>query len=169
MQVIIFRQADDTVAVMFPTPEFADRMQELGEKDVPTGMPWRIIDDADLPTEPQSSWVWTESGSLGISENPSVPLVQSAQSISFAQLLIGLVAEGWITQEEGEAWLKGTLPPSVLATINLIPVEQQFAAKVRATSPSVVLRNDPLVEMMALAQGRTAAELDAFFTTYSAV
>ena len=48
-------------------------------------------------------------------------------------------------------------------------LEQQFAAKVRATSPSVVLRNDPLVEMMALAQGRTAAELDAFFTTYSAV
>lgn len=94
---------------------------------------------------------------------------RAAMRLSFAQLLIGLVAEGWITQEEGEAWLRGVLPTSVLATINLIPVEQQFAAKARATSPSVVLRNDPLVEMMALAQGRTAAELDAFFTTYSAV
>lgn len=89
--------------------------------------------------------------------------------LSFAQLMIGLVSEQWITQEEGEAWLQGILPPSVLATINLIPVEHQFAAKAKASRPSEVLRTDPLVEMMALAQGRTAEELDAFFVAYSAV
>lgn len=89
--------------------------------------------------------------------------------LSFAQLLIGLVAEGWISEADGEGWLTGVLPPAVLATINLIPAEQRFAAKARAARPSVVLRTDPLVGMMAMAQGRSDAEIDAFFRAYASV
>lgn len=88
-------------------------------------------------------------------------------SMSFAQLMIGLVAEQWITEDEGRLWLTGTLPPQVVSTISLIPAEQQFAATAKATRPSVVNRNDPLVQMMALAQGRSDAELDDFFRTYA--
>ena len=121
-----------------------------------------------VPLRPSPAHKW-ENGVWVEHADAVKPPAAPVPDLSFAQLLIGLVAEGWITQEDGEAWLRGILPPAVLATINLIPVGQQFAAKARATSPSVVLRNDPLVEMMALAQGRTAAELDAFFTTYSAV
>lgn len=90
-------------------------------------------------------------------------------SMSFAQLMIGLVAEQWITEDEGRMWLTGTLPPQVVSTINLIPAEQRFAATARATRPSIVNRNDPLVQMMALAQGRSDAELDDFFRTYASV
>lgn len=90
-------------------------------------------------------------------------------SMSFAQLMIGLVAEQWITEEEGRLWLTGTLPPQVVSTISLIPAEQQFAATAKATRPSIVNRNDPLVQMMALAQGRSDAELDDFFRTYASV
>lgn len=87
--------------------------------------------------------------------------------LSFAQLMIGLVAEQWITEAEGEAWLAGTLPPAVLATISLLPEDQQFAAKARAARPAEVVRTDPLVNMMALAQGKTPDQIDAFFRTYA--
>ena len=60
--------------------------------------------------------------------------------LSFAQMLIGLVAEEWITEADGNGWLVGVLPPSVEATINLIPADQRFAARARATRPSEVMR-----------------------------
>lgn len=91
------------------------------------------------------------------------------QSMSFAQLLIGLVSEAWITEAEGELWLSGSLPFNVLLVIDSLPVDQRFAAKVRATRPSVVLRNDPLVASMGAAAGKTVEEIDAFFQTYSTV
>lgn len=91
---------------------------------------------------------------------------RSRMTLSFAQLIIGLVAESWITEADGEGWLQGILPASVLATINLIPADQRFAAKAKASRPSVVERTDPLVGMMAMAQGKTDAEIDAFFRTY---
>ena len=89
--------------------------------------------------------------------------------LSFAQMLIGLVAEQWITEAEGEAWLTGTLPAAVLALIATLPANQRFAAKARAVQPSVVLRNDPLVAALGAAQGKTAEELDTFFRTYAQV
>jgi hypothetical protein len=89
--------------------------------------------------------------------------------MTFAQLLIGLVAEAWITEAEGEAWLTGTLPAPVLALIDTLPQGARFPAKVRAFSPSEVIRHDPLVEMLGAAQGKTPEELDTFFATYSQV
>lgn len=90
-------------------------------------------------------------------------------SISFAQLLIGLVAEKWISEADGEGWLTGTLPAAVTAVIAALPVEQQFAAKARALRPSEVLRSDPLVAAMGAAAGKTSAEIDAFFRKYAGV
>jgi hypothetical protein len=92
-----------------------------------------------------------------------------SMQITFAQLLIGLVAEGWITEAEGEAWLAGTLPAPVLGLIATLPAEQQFPAKARALRPSEVLRNDPLVNGMSQAAGKTPEEIDDFFRTYAQV
>lgn len=94
---------------------------------------------------------------------------RAAMRLSFAQLLIGLVTEAWITEAEGEAWLAGTLPTAVLVVIDSLPAEQRFAAKARALRPSEVLRNDPLVASMGAAAGKTAAEIDTFFLTYAQV
>ena len=90
-------------------------------------------------------------------------------NLTFAQLMIGLVAEGWITEAEGGAWLVGTLPDPVLLVIPMLPPEQQFAAKARAIRPSEIIRNDPLVAALATAEGKTSAEIDDFFLTYSGV
>lgn len=91
-------------------------------------------------------------------------------SLSFAQLLIGLVSEQWITAEEGRAWRdRVALPAQVQAVIASLPEEQQFAAETRALAPSEVLRNDPLVEALSFAAGKTSEELDDFFRIYSEV
>lgn len=89
--------------------------------------------------------------------------------LSFAQLLIGLVSEGWITEAEGEAWIAGTLPAAVLAVISMLPKEQQFAAKAKALRPAEVLRTNPLVVALGQAEGKTPEEIDAFFVTYGTV
>ena len=97
---------------------------------------------------------------------PAPPVI--IPDLSFAQLLTGLVTEGWITEAEGGGWLVGTLPAPVLAVIATLPTNQQFAAKARAIRPSAVVRADPLVAALAAAEGKTSAEIDAFFTTYAA-
>lgn len=99
---------------------------------------------------------------------PPVPPVV-IPNLSFAQLLIGLVTEGWITEAEGEGWLVGTLPDPVLLVISMLPTNQQFAAKARASRPSDVERADPLVAALATAEGKTSEEIDTFFITYAAV
>ena len=96
---------------------------------------------------------------------PTPPVI--IPNLSFAQLLIGLVTEGWITESEGGGWLVGTLPAPVLAVIATLPAGQQFAAKARAIRPSVIVRADPLVASLAAAEGKTSADIDAFFTTYA--
>ena len=90
------------------------------------------------------------------------------QQITFAQLLIGLVAEGWITEAEGEAWLEGRIPAAAEALIATLPEGQRFAARARASRPSTVLRNDPLVIALATSQGH-ADDLDGFFATYAVI
>ena len=189
MKVIIFPQENNGVSVISVAPDYADQIEAVAEKDVPkwdvwintevseenpdggyyleTDRPWRIVDADELPPyDFRDRWRWTETGPLEIAPEPPAPV---PASLSFAQLLIGLVTEQWISEEEGEAWLAGVLPPAVLATINLLPKEKQFAAKARASRPSEVLRADPLVAMMAMAQGRTDAEIDDFFRKYAGV
>ena len=108
-----------------------------------------------------------EGGAVVQPEAPPPPA--PIPDISFSQLLIGLVGAGWITEAEGNGWLAGTLPPPVLALISALPENQRFAARARALRPSVVVRSDPLVNALAAAQGKTAAEIDAFFVAASAL
>lgn len=119
----------------------------------------------EVPLRPASHYFW---GAGAWVEGP-LPVAPVPPSISFAQLLIGLVAEGWITEAEGEAWLAGTLPGTVLLVIDGLPEGQRFAAKARALRPSEVLRGDPLVAAMGAAAGKTEAEIDTFFRTYAGV
>jgi hypothetical protein len=166
MQVIIFQQDDNKVAIMYPAPEYVDQLEAIAQKDVPVGRAYRIVDPINLPPyDMQHLWRWTDSGPLDVvEETPIVP-----DSISFAQLIIGLVTEQWISRQEGEAWLQGILPSQVQSLINTLPENQQFFAIARATRPSVIMRNDPLVDTLATLQQKTPEEIDQFFITYSGV
>lgn len=100
-------------------------------------------------------------------QTAALAAARSNMLLSFAQLLIGLVTEGWITEADGDAWLVGTLPAPVLVLITSLPADQQFAAKARAIRLSEVMRADPLVVALGAAQGKTPEDLDQFFRTYS--
>lgn len=90
--------------------------------------------------------------------------------LTFAQLLIGLEAEGWITTEEAEAWLAGdALPAAFMTAVSQLPAGQQFAAKARGYRMQKAVRSDPLVALLATIEEKTSAEVDAFFLTYSQV
>lgn len=118
-----------------------------------------------VPPRPAAHWLWV--GGKWIEGD--APAAATPQTMSFAQLLMGLVAEAWITEAEGDAWLEGKLPAPVLALIATLPQRQRFAAKAKAARPSYIDRGDPLVAMMGAAQGKTAADLDAFFIKYAEV
>lgn len=190
MKVIIFPQENGGVSVVHPAPEYADQIEAVAQKDVPSWdvwvdtevseenpsggyytqepRPWRIVSADELPPyDTRDRWRWTNDGPLDIAPEQPKP---APTSLSFAQLLIGLVSEQWITVEEGRAWRDRTgLPAQVQAVISLLPKEHQFAAETRALAPSEVLRSDPLVAAMGMAAGKTEEEIDDFFRKYAGV
>lgn len=123
------------------------------------------------PTLEDDAWVetWEVSAASAAEIAQRTAERRAGMRLSFAQLMIGLVTEAWITEIEGEAWLAGGLPLAVALVIDSLPADQRFAAKARALRPSEVLRNDPLVSAMGTAAGKTAAEIDTFFQTYATI
>lgn len=162
MQVIVY-PTETGVAIITPAPGFD--IEAIAAKDVPEGAEYGFIDSAALPDySTRSRWVWNE-GTIEVGPEPDPPAVVQ---MSFAQLLTGLVAEGWITEAEGTAWLGGTLPAAALALIGQLPAAQRFGAKAKAARPSVVVLSDPLVQALAAAQGKSG-DLPAFFNTHGAI
>ncbi len=127
------------------------------------GTTWEIPDDA--ANRYRQAVLAAIAAGADVTDEVIAP-AQTVQ-ITFAQLLIGLVAEGWITEADGVAWLSGTPPAPVLALIGQLPAGQRFAARARAVRPSVVLLSDPLVQALGAMQGKSA-ELPGFFNTYGA-
>lgn len=131
---------------------------------------WRDIPVTSAQPSPHHRPVVEDGAHVGWEvDEEALAAERNAMQLSFAQLLIGLVAKRWITEAEGEAWLEGRLPAPVNALIASLPQEMRFEAKARAIRPSVILRNNPLVMALATAQGKTDMEIDEFFTTYAAV
>jgi hypothetical protein len=131
------------------------------------GLPYHVIE-----SDPLFALHQMEAEEAPLEPEPAAPSIEEFRAtltLTFSQLLIGLVAEEWITEAEGEAWLIGTLPAAVLTLISGLPEGQRFAAKARASRPSVVLRLDPLVVALATIQEKTPEQLDNFFLTYANV
>jgi hypothetical protein len=130
---------------------------------------WLNLPDGRSVSPAEEGWTDGEYSLEAATPDEVLAAQRATMRLSFAQLLIGLVTEQWITEAEGEAWLAGTLPFAVLTVIDGLFVEQRFPAKARALRPSEVLRADPLVTAMGTAAGKTEAEIDAFFLNYSFV
>lgn len=132
-----------------------------------------VIDEQEwyIPNEPGNRhWQMVQDAiEAGASVSIEEPVKSPIPNLTFPQMLIGLVSEKWITEVEGEEWLKGTLPAAVNAVIDQIPKEHQFIARARALRPSEVVREDPLVMALAAFAGKTPEELNQFFETYSRV
>lgn len=59
--VIIYKQDNGVVAVIYPTSEAISVLgvEAIAAKDVPTGKPYKIIDSADLPDDRSQRMAWT--------------------------------------------------------------------------------------------------------------
>ena len=57
-QCVIYQQPNGKIAVLAPTPEALQNntILDVAKKDVPTGVPFKILDIADLPSDPQVTW-----------------------------------------------------------------------------------------------------------------
>ena len=63
-QVIIYNGDNGISAVVMPTQEALDShgIIAIAIKDVPAGKPFKIVDAADLPTDPQEVWTVDDAG-----------------------------------------------------------------------------------------------------------
>jgi hypothetical protein len=101
---------------------------------------------------------------------------RSSAQLSFSQFIVGLSEQGWINQTEANNWLSAnSLPAAVEAAIAKLPEtapdgsNPRLRARARALRPSVILRTNELLLMMAAMRGATAAQLDDFFRVYATI
>jgi hypothetical protein len=61
MQVIIYKQENGVLAIVYPMPEYVERygIEAIALKDVPHGKPFKIVDAADIPTDRTYRNAWT--------------------------------------------------------------------------------------------------------------
>ena len=62
MQKIVFQNKDNSVGVIHPTQETVDKfgIEAIAKKDVPSGLAYKIVDEADIPSDRtfRNAWEW---------------------------------------------------------------------------------------------------------------
>lgn len=58
---IIYKNLNGGVSIVTPTEEVLSFMtiDEIAKKDVPTGLPYKIVDDSEIPTDRTFRNAWT--------------------------------------------------------------------------------------------------------------
>ena len=55
---IIYKTAENTVSVLVPSPNWTGTMEELAQKDVPTGLKYKIVEDELIPSDRSFRNAW---------------------------------------------------------------------------------------------------------------
>ncbi|MDO8985347.1 hypothetical protein [Cypionkella sp.] len=58
MKRIIYQTPEGGVAIVIPAPDCGLTIEEIAAKDVPTGLPFKIIDAVDLPSDRSQRDLW---------------------------------------------------------------------------------------------------------------
>ena len=59
MQIAIFQPTDsDTISVLVPAPNCGLTLEQICQKDVPTGTKYKIIDSSELPADREFRNAW---------------------------------------------------------------------------------------------------------------
>jgi hypothetical protein len=66
----IIYPTDDGVAIIIPTPECGLTIDDIAKKDVPAGVPYKIVDATDIPEDRTFRGAWeadiTEPDGIGL-------------------------------------------------------------------------------------------------------
>ena len=55
---IIYKTAENTVSFICPSPKWTGSIEELAQKDVPTGLKYKIVEDDVIPTDRSFRDAW---------------------------------------------------------------------------------------------------------------
>ena len=55
---IIYKTEENTVTVIHPVPEWSGTMEELAQKDVPTGLKYKIVEDSVISSDRSFRNAW---------------------------------------------------------------------------------------------------------------
>ena len=55
---IIYKNTSGGVSVIIPAPNSGLTVEEIAAKDVPTGLPYKIVDVSDIPTDRSARNLW---------------------------------------------------------------------------------------------------------------
>ena len=132
----------------------------------------RSIDCATIPNDPANRdrveyHAWVEAG--GVPDPYVAPPTPVPQSISDRQFFQQLAVAGIISQDQALASNAAVIPAPLLAIIDAMPSDQQFAAKMLVSGATVFERNHPMTEAIGGAYGWNGAQIDAFFTAAAAL
>lgn len=58
-KIILYKQSDGTLAYLIPSPNCTMTIDEIAQKDVPTGYSYKIINKTDMPTDRTFRDAWT--------------------------------------------------------------------------------------------------------------
>lgn len=59
---IIFKNAEGGVSIIIPAPDCGLTIEEIAAKDLPSGVPYKIVDVTDIPTDRtfRNAWEYQE-------------------------------------------------------------------------------------------------------------
>lgn len=128
-------------------------------------------DTVEVPPRPSPAHTWEDGAWVdGQPAEPDLAALRSLMRLSRRQLLIGLADKGWVTEAEAIAAAgTGAMPLAVETAIGALDPADLVRARITWAAMSEAQRLDPLVALLAAAQGVGEAEIDAFFTTYSSI
>ena len=55
---IIYKTPENTVSVIVPSPEWTGTMEELAQKDVPTGLKYKIVENSEISSDRSFRGAW---------------------------------------------------------------------------------------------------------------
>lgn len=58
-QRIIYKNPDGSLAVIIPSPDCGLTLEQIAAKDVPAGLPYKIVDVSELPQDRSERTAWT--------------------------------------------------------------------------------------------------------------
>tara|TARA_R110000796_G_scaffold7338_6_gene25234 strand:- start:5811 stop:6026 length:216 start_codon:yes stop_codon:yes gene_type:complete len=63
MKILYKKPENFVVSIINPAPEWASRMEELAQKDVPTGLKYKIVEDSVIPSDRtfRNAWIVNEA------------------------------------------------------------------------------------------------------------
>ena len=55
---IIYKTPENTVSVIVPSPNWTGTLEKLAQKDVPSGLKYKIVEDSDIPSDRSFRNAW---------------------------------------------------------------------------------------------------------------